>query len=87
MSSNILNEIKNICLHKKIKIMTLQVKPILVKSIQVINTSPDSVLTPSSPSPSEKVKEPVLIKNKLITCYEEDYTRNPNEIMRLWQRN
>lgn len=82
MSSNILNEIKNICLHKKIKI-----QPILVKSIQVINTSPDSRLSPSSSSSSEKVTEPVLIKNKLITCYEEDYTRNPNEIMRLWQRN
>lgn len=80
MSSNILNEIKNICLHNKIKI-----QPILVKSIQVINTSPDSSLSPSSPS--EKVTKPVLIKNKLITCYEEDYTRNPNEIMRLWQRN
>lgn len=59
--------------------MPLQVEPILVKSIQVINTSQDS---------SEKVTDPVLIKkNKLITCYEEDYTRNPNEIMRLWQRN
>ena len=78
MSSNILNEIKNICLHKKIKI-----QPLLVKSIQVVNTSQDSCLIPVS----EKVKEHVLIKNKLITCYEEDYTRNANEIMRLWQRN
>jgi hypothetical protein len=78
MSSNILNEIKNSCLHKKIKIMPLQVEPILVKSLQVINTSQYS---------SEKVTKPVLIKNKLITCYEEDYTRNTNEIMSLWQRN
>lgn len=78
MSSNILNEIKNFCLHKKIKI-----QPILVKSIQVISTPQDSILTPSS----EKVTEPVLIKNKLVSCYEEDYTRNTNEIMRLWQRN
>jgi hypothetical protein len=73
MSSNILNEIKNSCIHKKNKI-----QPLLVKSIQVINTSQDSL---------EKVTDPVPIKNKLITCYEEDYTRNPNEIMKLWQRN
>ena len=78
MSSNILNEIKNSCLHKKIKIRPLQVEPLLVKSLQVINTLQDS---------SEKVTKPVLIKNKLITCYEEDYTRNTNEIMKLWQRN
>lgn len=25
--------------------------------------------------------------NKLISSYEEDYTRNSNYIMRLWQRN
>ena len=25
--------------------------------------------------------------NKLISCYEEDYTRNIREIMKLWQRN
>jgi hypothetical protein len=25
--------------------------------------------------------------NKLISSYEEDYTRNSNDIMRLWQRN
>jgi hypothetical protein len=25
--------------------------------------------------------------NKLISCYEEDYTRNTTEIMKLWQRN
>jgi hypothetical protein len=74
MSSNILN----ICLHKKIKI-----QPLLVKSIQVANTSQDSSLIPVS----KKVTETVPIKNKLITCYEEDYTRNANEIMKLWQRN
>lgn len=41
----------------------------------------------------EKVK-PVEIEkklnytsNKLISCYEEDYTRNITEIMKLWQRN
>jgi len=78
MSSNILNEIKNICLHKKIKI-----QPLLVKSIQVVSTSQDSSLIPVS----KKVTEPVPIKKKLITCYEEDYTRNTNEIMSLWQRN
>ena len=83
MSCNILNEIKNICLHKKIKIQPLLVKSILVKSIQVVSTSQDSSFIPVS----KKVTEPVPIKNKLITCYEEDYTRNTNEIMRLWQRN
>jgi hypothetical protein len=35
---------------------------------------------------SEEIK-PVEKNNKLITCYEEDYTRNANEIMKLWQRN
>jgi hypothetical protein len=72
MSSNILHEIKNVCLHTK---NTLQ--PIIVKPIQLTNTSQDV----------EKNVESILIKNKLITCYEEDYTRNSNEIMRLWQRN
>jgi hypothetical protein len=27
------------------------------------------------------------IKTKLISSYEEDYTRNNTEIMKLWQRN
>lgn len=73
MSSNVLNEIKNACIHNKTKIHSLLVKP-----NQTTNTSQDI----------EKVtRRPLLIKNKLITCYEEDYTRNSNEIIKLWQRN
>jgi len=76
MSSNILNEIKSVCLNTK-NIF----QPIIVKSIQITNTAQDVEKN------VEKNVEPILIKNKLITCYEEDYTRNSNEIMRLWQRN
>ena len=67
MSSNILNKIKNIFLHKKIKI-----HPLLVKSTQY------SLLTPSS----EKIIEHVLIQNKLNTCYEADFTFDNKEIMK-----
>jgi hypothetical protein len=41
----------------------------------------------------EKIKKVEVEKklnytsNKLISCYEEDYTRNIREIMKLWQRN
>ena len=35
---------------------------------------------------SEEIK-PVEKNNKLITCYEEDYTRNTAEIMKYWRRN
>jgi hypothetical protein len=35
----------------------------------------------------EQIKKPIQSNNKLISCYEEDYTRNNTEIMKLWQRN
>jgi hypothetical protein len=36
----------------------------------------------------EKVEKKLnYTSNKLISCYEEDYTRNTREIMKLWQRN
>ena len=79
MSSNTLTKIQTCCLHNKTKIMPLQVKPLLVKQTPIIQLSVSSS--------TEKVTDPVPIKNKLITCYEEDYTRNANEIMKLWQRN
>ena len=62
-----------------------QIQPVEVHVKELIE--PVEVLIP--------VKEPVKVlihvqaqkNNKLITCYEEDYTRNTNEIMKLWQRN
>ena len=51
-------------------------------------------IQPLSEKLIEPVKEPEKVQkkipnisNKLISCYEEDYTRNTNEIMKLWQRN
>ena len=73
MSSNVFNEIKNDYTYKT------KIKPVTNSSL-VINDKTTGDL--------EKVIQPgVVIKNKLITCYEEDYTRNSNDIMRLWQRN
>ena len=79
MSSNVLTKIQTCCLHNKTKIMPLQVMPLQVKQTPVTQLS--------GTSSTEKVTEPTKIKNKLISCYEEDYTRNANEIMKLWQRN
>jgi len=76
MSSNILTKIQNCCLHKSSKIQPLSVRQILLPT----QVQTQDVLT------SEKEKEKIN-KNNLITCYEEDYTRNANEIMKLWQRN
>ena len=75
MFCNICNQTKNVCLYKKNKIQPLLVNPLLVNPIRD-NTILEKVNTTKLP-----------IKNKLITCYEEDYTRNSNDIMRLWQRN
>jgi len=74
MSGNILN-ITNICLKQKTSGQSL-LKPIPVMS-------PNLTLEKST----DKSQEIPQIQNKLITCYEEDYTRNSNEIMRFWQRN
>jgi hypothetical protein len=79
MSSNILTKIQTCCIHNKKKIMTLQVKQLSVIQAPVIQLS--ATLNTNTNT------EPIKIKNKLISCYEEDYTRNANEIMKLWQRN
>jgi len=79
MSSNILTKIQTCCIHNKTKIMPLQVKPLSVIQAPVIQLS--ATLNTNTNT------EPIKIKNKLISCYEEDYTRNANEIMKLWQRN
>jgi hypothetical protein len=75
MSGNMLNEIKNICLKQKIPAQPL------LKPIEFMSTNF------TLEKATEQSQETPQIKNKLITCYEEDYTRNSNEIMRFWQRN
>ncbi len=60
--------------NKPIQVKPIQVKPIQVKPIQV----------------SRQLKEketPIYTTNKLISCYEEDYTRNNIAINKLLQRN
>jgi hypothetical protein len=75
MFSNVCNEIKKKCFSNQKQIQPLSEK--LIESIQ------ESVPVPVPvPVPVQAQKN-----NKLITCYEEDYTRNANEIMKLWQRN
>jgi hypothetical protein len=74
MSSNTLTKIQTCCLNNKTKIQPLIVKQTPVTQLSVTSST-------------EKNTDHVPIKNKLITCYEEDYTRNANEIMKLWQRN
>jgi hypothetical protein len=67
------SEIKNKFFNKT------QIQPLTVKLIQVE--------TKSAKIEQEQIKKPIQSNNKLITCYEEDYTRNNTEIMKLWQRN
>jgi hypothetical protein len=80
MLSNICNEIKKGVLCRETKIQTLLVKQIPVTQLSV--TSAIAYTEQIKP-----IQEPKKIKNKLITCYEEDYTRNANEVMKYWQRN
>ena len=70
------SEIKNNCF--------LSIQPLLVKAIQVEEKVEEEKVG------EEKVKEEKKLNytsNKLISSYEEDYTRNNTEIMKLWQRN
>jgi hypothetical protein len=67
------SEIKNKFFNKT------QIQPLTVKLIQVE--------TKSAKIEQEQIKKPVQSNNKLISSYEEDYTRNNTEIMKLWQRN
>lgn len=67
------SEIKNKFFNKT------QIQPLTVKLIQVE--------TKSVKIEQEQIKKPVQSNNKLISSYEEDYTRNNTEIMKLWQRN
>jgi hypothetical protein len=74
MFNNIWNEIKKQCFNNNLKrVQSVSVKPVSVKPVSV---------------------KPVLVQtkiiyknNKLISSYEEDYTFNNAEIMKLWQRN
>jgi hypothetical protein len=67
------SEIKNKFFNKT------QIQPLTVKLIQVE--------TKSAKIEQEQIKKPIQSNNKLISSYEEDYTRNNTEIMKLWQRN
>jgi len=69
------SEIKKKCFSNQ-----TQIKPLSEKLIQPIHESVNV---------REQVKEikPAEKNNKLISCYEEDYTRNTAEIMKYWQRN
>ena len=67
------SEIKNKFFNKT------QIQPLSVKLIQVE--------TKSTIIKQEQIKKPIQTNNKLISSYEEDYTRNNTEIMKLWQRN
>ena len=76
------SEIKNKCFLSK------QLEP--VKEIVEV----EEIVEVKKKIEEEKKIEPVEVEkklnytsNKLISCYEEDYTRNIREIMKLWQRN
>ena len=83
MFSNICNEIKNKCLSNQKLIQPLSEK--LIESEQEPVFVP--VFVPEPVKKLEPVFKPEQKNNKLITCYEEDYTRNTVEIMKYWQRN
>ena len=55
-----------------------QIKPLSEKLIESVQESVQ--IQVKEIKPAEK-------NNKLISCYEEDYTRNTAEIMKYWQRN
>ena len=71
MFSHVCNEIKKKCFNNQ-----TQIKPLSEKLIEPLH-----IIEP------EQIKKPIQTNNKLISCYEEDYTRNNTEIMKLWQRN
>ena len=85
MISNVCNEIKKKCFSNQKQIQPLSEK--LIESIQ------ESIQEPIFVQEYRPVQVPLPTQaqaqknNKLITCYEEDYTRNANEIMKYWQRN
>jgi ribosomal protein S13 len=85
MFSNVCNEIKKKCFSNQKQIQPLSEK--LIESIQESIQEPIFVQEYRSVQVPLPIQEPKKIKNKLITCYEEDYTRNANEIMKYWQRN
>ena len=66
------SEIKNRCFNKT------QIQPLSVKLIHVETKSAKI---------EQEQKKHSHTNNKLISSYEEDYTRNNTEIMKLWQRN
>lgn len=60
----------------------------------IIDKSTPDKFAPDKSAPDKCVMEKRVItqvqaqiKTKLISSYEEDYTRNNTEIMKLWQRN
>jgi hypothetical protein len=66
------SEIKNKCfLGKQVQVEKVEVEEVVEKKVE----------------PVEIEKKLNYTSNKLISCYEEDYTRNITEIMKLWQRN
>lgn len=76
MMSNVCSEIKKKCFSNQ-----KQIQPLSEKLIESEQIEPVFVQIKS-----EEIK-PVEKNNKLITCYEEDYTRNTAEIMKYWRRN
>jgi hypothetical protein len=79
MFSNVCNEIKKKCFYDN---KNKQIQPLSEKLIE-----PTQVKPKLESKKVEVQKKTPNISNKLISCYEEDYTRNANEIMKLWQRN
>jgi hypothetical protein len=67
------SEIKNKCFLGK-QVQVEKVEKVEVKEVEKVK-------------PVEIEKKLNYTSNKLISCYEEDYTRNITEIMKLWQRN
>ena len=67
------SEIKKKCFSNQ-----TQIKPLSEKLIESVQESVQ--IQVKEIKPAEK-------NNKLISCYEEDYTRNTAEIMKYWQRN
>lgn len=83
MFSNVCNEIKKKCFSNQKQIQPLSEK--LIESVQ--ESVQESVPVSVQEYKPVQVQEQAQKNNKLISCYEEDYTRNANEIMKLWQRN
>jgi hypothetical protein len=82
MFSNVCNKIKKKCLNNNQK----QVQP-TQKQVQPTQKQENQIQENQIQENPIQEKKPSHIGNKLISCYEEDYTRNANEIMKLWQRN